>query len=144
MRSEQLDFLPKFPVEQTLCVTLTMKQYTNGQRLDEISASRNMRHFLNLMNAEHYGTNFKRKNKRLSVIPSIEKSHSGRLHYHLTIKMPDPSLAERFKKTIEFFWQDTNFGDHEIKIKDAYDVSGWNSYITKKGANIDWANIHTA
>ena len=62
MRSEQLDFLPKFPVEHTLCVTLTMKQYTNGQALDEIKASRNMRHFLNLMNAEHYGNNFKRKN----------------------------------------------------------------------------------
>ena len=98
MRSELLDFLPIFPVEQTLCVTLTMKQYTNGEALDEIKASRNMRHFLNLMNAEHYGNNFKRKNKRLSVIPSIEKSHSGRLHYHLTIKMPDPSLAERLRK----------------------------------------------
>lgn len=144
MRSELLDFLPEFPVEQTLCVTLTMKQHSKGQRLDEISASQNMRHFLNLMNAEHFGTNFKRNNKRLSVIPSLERSFSGRLHYHLTIKMPDPSLAERFKKTIEFFWQDTDFGDHEISIKDAYDVSGWNSYITKQGANIDWANIHTA
>jgi hypothetical protein len=71
MRSELLDFLPVFPVEQTLCVTLTMKQHSKGQRLDEISASQNMRHFLNLMNAEHFGTNFKRKNKRYFLVKGL-------------------------------------------------------------------------
>lgn len=141
MRSELLSFLPNFPVEQTLAITLTMKQHTRGEKLDEINAPQNMRHFLNLMNAEHFGNNFKRNNKRLLVIPSLEVSYSGRLHYHLTIKMPDPSLADRFKKTIEFFWQDTKFGDKEILIKNAFDVAGWNRYITKQTTNIDWQNI---
>ena len=131
-------------MEQTLAVTLTMKQHSRGLRLDEIKASQNMRHFLNLMNAEHFGPNFRRHNKRLSVIPSLGRSPDGRLHYHLAIKMPDPTLSERFKKTIEFFWEDTDFGDKEIKIKDAYDTSGWNYYLTKSDAKIDWENIHTA
>ena len=139
MRSELLKFLPNFPVEQTLCVTLTMKQYTRGQKLDEINAAKNMRYFLNLMNAEYFGHNFKRNKKRLLVIPSLEVSYSGRLHYHLTIKMPDPSRAESFKKNIEFYWYKTEFSDYEIDIQHAYNVAGWNHYITKQ-TNIDWEN----
>ena len=144
LRSEILDFLPKFPKEQTLAVTLTMKQQSRGLRLDEIKASQNMRHFLNLMNAKYFGTNFKRHNKRLSVIASLGGLKDGRLHYHLAIKMPDPKLSEEFKKTIEFFWGDTDFCDKEIKIKDAYDTSGWNYYLTKSDAEIDWENTHIA
>jgi len=144
LRSEILNFIPKFPKEQTLAVTLTMKQQSRGLKLDEIKASQNMRHFLNLMNTEHFGPNFKRYNKRLLVIPSLGRSPVGRLHYHLAIKMPDPDLSERFMRTIESFWSKTDFGDKEIKIKDAYDPSGWNYYLTKADAEIDWENIHTA
>lgn len=145
MNQELRDFFPKFPRDETFAVTLTMKQHTKGQTLDEMKASQNLRHFLNLLNREVFGTAAKRKNMSVEVIPVMERSYSGRLHYHLTLRNPHPEKAILFQDRIRNCWAKTNFADAQIDIKQALDVAGWNRYITKdRHPNIDWENYHTA
>jgi hypothetical protein len=145
MNQELRDFLPTFPDDETFAVTLTMKQHTKGQTLDEMNASQNLRHFLNLLNRACFGTAARRKNMSVEVIPVLEKSYSGRLHYHLTLRNPNPKQAFFFQQRIADCWKKTDFADAQIDIQIASDVSGWNRYITKdRRTNIDWENYHAA
>ena len=134
-----------------LGVSLTLKQFALGVKLDEIRASKNLRHFLNLLNTEVYGKRFKRFSKRLNVIPSLERSSSGRLHFHLLLQKPvsrhpemGPDADKAFLALIESCWKRTPFGYDQIHIHDRID-HGWTDYITKNanaGDGIDWQN-HT-
>jgi len=144
MKQELRDFLPSWSEDETFAVTLTMKQHTKGEKLDEIKATQNLRHFLNLLSRACYGAQQRRHNKRVEVIPALEKSYSGRLHYHLTLKKPHPTDAFFFQQRIKDCWLKTKFADTQIDIQRTTDVSGWNGYITKDSrANIDWENYHT-
>ena len=71
-----------------MAVTLTLKKRVKGVWLDDIRASQNFRHFMNLLNSKVYGKRFKRFNKQLKVIPVMEMSASNRLHFHLIIEVP--------------------------------------------------------
>ena len=126
-----------------------MKQFAEGVKLDEIRASKNLRHFLNLLNTGVYGKRFKRFGKRLNVIPSLEHSSSGRLHYHLVLQKPQsrhPEIAQEADKAflalIENCWKRTDFGYAEVHIHDRID-HGWTDYISKHantGDGIEWEN----
>lgn len=152
LKRQLREFIRDFPKEESFAVTLTMKQYTQGQRLDEARASKNLRHFLNRLNRSCFGNAARRNSRRIEVIPNLEKSYSGRLHYHLLMRNPFPDNPVLFEEKIKDCWKKTLFADHQTKIEEAYDPPGWNSYITKDVAKkderdrstIDWENYHTA
>lgn len=145
MKTEIREFLPCWSEDETFAVTLTMKQHTKGQKLDEISASQNLRHFLNLLSRACFGSAARRYNKKVEVIPVLETSYSGRLHYHLSLRNPHPNEAFYFQQRIKDCWTKTDFADAQIDVQRSTDVAGWNRYITKDNrGNIDWENYHTA
>lgn len=144
-------YFRQYDLNGCLGVSLTLKQFALGVKLDEIRASKNLRHFLNFLNTGVYGKRFKRFGKRLNVIPALERSSSGRLHYHLVLQKPQsrhPEMAQdadkSFLELIENCWKRTPFGYEQIHIHDRVD-HGWTDYITKNaitGDGIDWQN-HT-
>jgi len=99
---------------------------------------------MNRLNASVYGKAFKRFGKRLNVIPSIEKSTEGRLHYHLILQNPYPADPQKVKALIEEQWSKTLFGYRQTHIHWRID-HGWTDYITKlrsTGDGIDWECYH--
>ena len=145
MKKELREFLPDWSEAETFAVTLTMKQHTKGQKLDDISASKNLRYFLNRLSRTCFGSAARRYNKKVEVIPALEKSYSGRLHYHLTLRNPHPEAVFSFQQRIKDCWAQTDFADAQIDIQLSTDVAGWNRYITKDiRGNNDWENFHTA
>ena len=138
-----------YDLDGCLGVSLTLKQFALGVKLDEIRASKNLRHFLNLLNSEVFGKRYKRFGKKLNVIPALERSSSGRLHYHLVLQKPQsrhPEIAQEadraFLALIENCWKRTDFGYAEIHIHDRID-HGWTDYISKNantGDGIEWEN----
>ena len=154
MKSEIRKYLPTWDETETLCITLTMKQYLCGayrgemnERLDQMKASQNLRCFLNRLARSCYGNAARRYGKKIEVIPSLERSRDGRLHYHLTIRNPGIHPL-RFRIKIKECWMKTRWSDPSIDIQNAWDVAGWNNYLTKstdrKSAHIDWENYHAA
>ena len=121
-----------------------MKQRSNGIWLDEVRASKNLRHFLNRLNRSIFGQAFKRYDRRLNVVPVIERSSPGRLHFHLVIQNPYPDSPARFEQMIGEEWSRTDFGYGETHVDQLID-HGWTDYISKtKTASdgLDWENYH--
>ena len=138
-------YLCDFDVKNCFGITLTLKQQIKNQRLDKISSSQNLRHFLNVLNQKCFGNQSKRFNKRLKVLPVIERSKGKRLHFHLTLENPFPNDPNRFSYLIESVWKKTKFGHNHIHINSNID-EGWNDYITKfdhKDDEVDWMNFHS-
>ena len=128
-------------------VTLTMKQRTEGVWLDRIIASRNLRHFLNRLNKSVLGNAFHRYGKTIGVIPVMEKSKEGRLHYHLVVDNPYPTKQFEFEWAIKKCWLKTKWGYEEVHVHRIID-EGWIEYITKFATKndladaIDWINYY--
>ena len=147
-RKEQLQsalqkHIRTLPLNDCLGVSLTLKQFVDGARLDVIRASQNLRHFMNRLNASVYGNAFKRFGRRLNIIPAIEKSSDGR-HYHLILQNPYPEDPQRTKALIEEQWSKTRFGHSQTHLHWPLD-HGWSDYITKlrsTGDGIDWECYH--
>ncbi len=136
------DYVVDFDVNNTFGVTLTLRQGIKNQKLDDISSSQNLRHFLNVLNQKVFGNRVKRFNKRLRVLPILEMSKGNRLHYHLTLENPFPKDPNRFSDLIEVVWNKTKFGHRHIHIHKNVNWE-WNDYITKfnnSNDQIDWMN----
>ena len=136
------DYVVDFDVNNTFGVTLTLRQGIKNQKLDEISCSQNLKHFLNVLNQKVFGNRVKRFNKRLRVLPILEISKGNRLHYHLTLENPFPKDPNRFSDLIEVVWNKTKFGHRHIHIHKNVNWE-WNDYITKFNNSrdqIDWMN----
>jgi len=54
-------------------VSLTLKKRADNKSIDNISSSQNLKHFLNVLNKKCFGNSFKRFNKKLRVLPVLEK-----------------------------------------------------------------------
>ena len=142
LNSRLKDYVVDFDVNNTFGVTLTLKQGLKNQKLDEISCSQNLKHFLNVLNQKVFGNRVKRFNKRLRVLPILEISKGHRLHYHLTLENPFPKDPNRFSDLIEVVWNKTKFGHRHIHIHKNVNWE-WNDYITKFNNSrdqIDWMN----
>jgi hypothetical protein len=126
-----------------------------NERLDEIGAAKNLRHFLNLLARSCYGSTVQRRyDKKIEVIPALERSE-GRFHYHLALRNPgiQPII---FTQMINECWKKTRWADSQTNITPAYDFAGWENYIIKKcgkgeleetikeTGDIDWENYHAA
>jgi hypothetical protein len=117
--------------DQNLAVTLTMKQNSNFQKLDQQSASQNLKHFLNKLNSSFFGNSFKRHSRRFEVLPILEVSNWQRLHYHLTIRVPEGIDPNKVAETIPILWMETRFGFREHKVEQIYSKH-WIDYMMKK------------
>jgi hypothetical protein len=125
-------------------LSLTFRQGRDGIALDEIRAAQNVRHFLNRLNSSVYGKRFKRFGIKLNVVPVLERSTAGRIHYHLILQNPFRSDSARFCDLIETEWAKTHFGFLQTHVDQQID-HGWTNYITKfKTASdgVDWENYH--
>lgn len=130
-------------------VTLTLKQaYYDGHTrvaLGAYDASKNLRHFLNLMNKAVLGKASVRQGQKLNCIPVIEDANV-RPHYHLCLAKPPELPDEHFIALVETCWRKTKFGYTQTKIERC--DAGWVRYITEyqtKSAYtdaIDWLNFH--
>ncbi|MBC2596122.1 hypothetical protein H5P28_17780 [Ruficoccus amylovorans] len=125
-----------------------MKQHSGGFKLDEVRASKNFRHFMNILNKKTFGKAFQRFGKRISVVPVMENSENERLHFHALLQCPDKysSTAGQaiFALKAQSLWKKTHFGYDQTSSRLAAD-EGWTGYITKlKGQadQIDWENFH--
>ena len=136
--------------EKAMAVTLTMKQALGGRHyvpINEEDCTQNLRHALNLLNRKLFGNNFRRKNRRIEVIPTLELDSSGRYHYHLALNVPAHFPFLRCFFELRSIWQKTRWG-HKIADFDRMRDPGWVDYITKIDSlygysdKIDWANLH--
>jgi len=136
-------FLQEVNFTHMVAVTFSMKQNIEYERIDKIKASKNIRHFLNLLNKKTYGNASHRYGKKLAVITVLETSFSGRLHCHLAINNPNPDNPIYFENLIESLWKKTRWGYSENNIQHNAN-SGWINYITKLNPQdeVDWENYH--
>jgi hypothetical protein len=144
LKEDLKKYVVDFDIDNTFGVTLTLRQGIKNQKLDEISCSQNLRHFLNVLNQKVFGNQVKRFNKRLKVLPVLEMSKGNRLHYHLTLENPYPQDPNRFSDLIEVVWNKTKFGHRHIHIHKNVNWE-WNDYITKfnnSNDQIDWMNYN--
>lgn len=118
-------FAPKNPV----ALTLTMKQCDAGEYLDEIKAEANFKHFMNRVNRHVFGNAFRRYGRRLGVLPIMERSASGRLHYHAVLENPYSDI-QALHAVVANCWSKTRWGYHEIDVREQYN-DGWVDYILK-------------
>ncbi len=129
-------------LDQCLGVSLTLKQCVDGTFLDEIKASQNLRHFMNRLNSSVFGKAYQRFQKRLRVIPVLERSSTNRLHYHLILQSPYPHDPIKAVALIEDEWGKTRFGYRQTHVHQQID-HGWTDYITKSASDgVDWENYH--
>lgn len=140
------DHFRSLPLDNCFGVSLTMKQCADGEWLDEVRASKNLRLFMNQLNGAVFGKRFRRFGARLKVIPFLERSSSGRLHYHLVLENPFPASPDSFERLIEATWSQTPFGYYHAYVDQQID-HGWTDYISKTktasdgldGENYYWA-----
>jgi hypothetical protein len=129
--------------------TLTLKQ---GQHSDiETQYKKAFRRFMNMLNATAFGNAARYRNKRLRVIPILEKTESGRWHYHAAIEPPAHMSREQFTGQVRLCWWKTHWGHRIVDLEfdfnlpwlhalrgkvytlqgGVYASSGWISYILK-------------
>lgn len=124
-------------------VDLTLKQGTREERLDDIKAVQNFRHFMNILNRKVYGNSATRFGQRIAVIPVLERKNH-RYHYHTVLRKPTKLEQTEFINLIVESWGKTRFGYREFFPHMQIDA-GWVGYITKlksQSDEIDWVNLH--
>jgi hypothetical protein len=80
---------------------------------DEIRCKKAFRHFMSLLNRTVYGSAYRRHNKRLRVIPVLEKSCAGRWHFHAAIEPPAHLDVVDFETLIHQMLAADTFGPQE-------------------------------
>lgn len=133
-------------------VTLTMKQglnYGTFVPLAHQAASKNYRHFLNLLNDRVFGKAAQRFGRRVNAISVIEGGCGKRIHIHGVIDCPIPDLVPSFPVLIAEAWHKTDWGHHQMDIQPGADA-GWTKYMSKLrdkpdyADSIDWENCFNA
>jgi hypothetical protein len=99
-------------------------------RLDELTAKKAFCHYMKLLNRRIYGAAFRHHDKRLRVIPIVEKSADGRWHCHAAIEPPRFMDANSFGDIARDVRLQTplGYGHGEFSI-DA--DGGWVAYMAK-------------
>ena len=143
LRESIKEYVKDFDTNNCFGVSLTLKQRVDQKSINNDISSQNLRHFLNVLNKKCFGNSFKRFNKRLRVLPVLERSSTGRYHYHLTLQNPFIDNPDKFESMINFTWFNTNYGYRHIHIHRNVN-KGWNDYITKlnTGGEVDWINFN--
>ena len=129
-------------------VTLTVRkvQVFGSTRVwaDLHECSKNLRHFLNLLNKRAYRSQGKKI--RIGCIPVIEQMQDGRYHYHLALDRPEHISAFRFRFLVAQLWAKTHWGYKQVRVEPKCD-DGWINYIAKLKSKasypdaFDWLNF---
>lgn len=155
LQKELRDYIDVGRWAGSFAATLTLKQarhlmtdFGSSVRvaITEEIASRNFRHFINLLSSKVYGTSSKRFGRRVRAIPVLEGGAGLRLHYHAMIDCPREELATVYPQMIEQCWQQTDWGYDQVHVTTGADL-GWVRYMTKLrskrdfACSIDWMNF---
>lgn len=133
------------PIAVTLTLRLRNKSSSAIASVNQIAASQNLRHFLNVLSRKTLGKKRVRRGERLKCIP-IYEDKDVHPHFHLCMEMPETHTFEQFTIAINDAWQKTNFGYHEFDVQRC--DTGWVSYINKYRTksnyadSIDWMNFN--
>lgn len=124
-------------------VTLTLRQSrqvagASSAYLTPELASRNVRHFLNLLNKEIYGSAAQRFNKRIRSLAVAEGTATKRLHYHLMLDCPHSHHIDHFPSMVAEAWAKTDWGYPQMIVRSC--DKGWLSYMTKFRDKPDFAS----
>ena len=130
-------------------MTLTLRQaiICNGTwvSLSQYDASRNLRHFLNLLNKKVFRS---AKKCSLGCYSVLEGDDDIRKHYHLLLEMPESVTVEKYAYLIQNLWSQTLWGYNKVDVKSANE--GWLRYMSKYKNKtvysdaIDWENCRLA
>ncbi len=157
LRQATLDWMVANADGYTHALTLTMKQTRKvvtergdyWERLTAENATRNMRHFLNRLNAALYGNAAKRKRggKSIRIVSALEGGVMCKnFHYHCVIgRLPERLTDNERDGLIRAVWQQTNFGNEQVHIQ-RLTTAGWMGYMVKELGKlscdtIDWENV---
>lgn len=164
VKIELKNWLKNYEFDNACAITFTMKQniyrlatddkYFGYQDLDFISASQNLKHFLNKINGKFFGSRKSKKKdlskcKRLKCFPFFEGRPNGnpRLHYHIIIEKPPHISDDNFINFLKISWKNTDWGDQQTHIEKIYNYDGWLKYCSKYvttnegNLNIDFENL---
>ena len=129
-------------------VTLTLKQARQADngvwvKIDEYHCKRAFRLFMNRLDQAVYGNAVRRHNKRLRVLPVLEKGevrsrslrssergNGGRWHIHCAIELPSHVDAETLERLIDECWAKVDWGYDRVLVRSGAD-SGWINYMLK-------------
>jgi len=139
-------------------VTLTLKQARQADhgawiKVDEHQCKRAFQVFINRLNQAVYGNAVRRHNKRLRVLPVLEKGevrsrslrtcergNTGRWHIHCTIELPSHVDAEAFEKLIDDCWAKVDWGYDRVLVRNGTD-RGWIDYMLKGGQRSEFDSL---
>jgi hypothetical protein len=129
-------------------VTLTLKQARQADdgawvKIDECECKRAFRLFINGLDQAVYGSAVRRHNKRVRVLPVLEKGEvrsralrpfergdAGRWHIHCAIELPSHFDAETFEGLINECWAKIDWGYDRVLVRNGTD-RGWIDYMLK-------------
>lgn len=133
----ELSRLCKVDSWRSVCgLTLNLKQSVKSPRgatigIDEYWAKKGFGQFMRRLNRAVYGSANRHHGKRLRVVPIIEKSLDGRLHYHVAIEPPAHLDNDEFCRLAMLIWLKTPLGYGHGDVAPHADA-GWIDYMTKK------------
>lgn len=157
LRQATLNWMVAQAESYTHALTLTLKQSRKVktergelvERITRYSATTNMRHFINRLNAALYGNAAKtaRGGKSIKLLGALEGGTTGdNLHYHCVIgRLPERLTNSERDYLIRSAWQQTSFGNEQVHIQ-TLTTTGWMGYMVKEVGKlscdiIDWENV---
>lgn len=139
-------------------VSLTLKQAHKSDdgtwvKIDEHECKRAFRHFMNLLNRAVGKNAVRRYNKRIRVLPVVEKGNawgqsspfcktggSGRWHIHCAMELPGHIDAIAFEQLIHKCWAKVYWAHRRVLVREGTD-EGWIDYMLKSHQKLDFDHL---
>jgi hypothetical protein len=121
---------------RSICaVTFTLRQSwraDNGKMiwLDANQCTKAFRVFMHRLDRAVYGNAVIRFEKRVRVIPVLEKDEFGRWHIHAAIELPESLQPFQFEALIRQCWSKVDWAYDHIDFQE-YADDGWRDYMLK-------------
>jgi hypothetical protein len=136
-------------------LTLTLRQSRRANNgapvfLDESQSRKAFAVFIHHRDRAVYGNAALRFEKRVKVVPVIEKENCGRWHIHAAIELPSHVDAVTFEQLVQQSWSKVDWAYDRVFLRDNAD-RGWLEYILKRGQKsgletwsdcIVWESLH--
>jgi hypothetical protein len=136
-------------------LTLTLRQSRRANNgapvfLDESQSRKAFAVFIHHLDRAVYGNAALRFEKRVKVVPVIEKENCGRWHIHAAIELPSHVDAVTFEQLVQQSWSKVDWAYDRVFLRDNAD-RGWLEYILKRGQKsgletwsdcIVWESLH--
>jgi hypothetical protein len=108
------------------------------------------RNFVKRLNNAVYGNAARRNNRRLRVIPILEKGYYKGWHFHAAFEPPARITFDEFKPPIQIHWREIHWANRVDEARPNAD-QGWIEYMLKPrqkfglenwSDSIDWESFH--